>query len=64
MASYWPTEIEKANDPVVADKMNTMRKIVVSRTLEKVEWNNTRLAKGNIGEEITKTKQQPGKDWL
>ncbi len=64
MASYWPTDMARTNDPIVADKMNTLPKIVFSRTLERVEWNNTRLVKGNIAEEISKLKQQPGQDWL
>ena len=42
--------------------MNNAGKIVFSRTLEKVEWNNTRLVKDNITEEIKKMKQMPGKD--
>ncbi|MBI3023430.1 MAG: dihydrofolate reductase [Thaumarchaeota archaeon] len=44
--------------------MNNMPKIVFSKTLDKVEWNNTRLVKGNIVEEISKLKQQPGKDLI
>jgi dihydrofolate reductase len=64
MASYWPTDMARTNDPIVAGKMNTLPKIVFSRTLDKVEWNNTRLVKGNVEEEISKLKQQPGQDWL
>jgi dihydrofolate reductase len=37
-------------------------KVVFSKTLKMVEWNNTRLIKDNIAEEISKLKQQPGKD--
>jgi dihydrofolate reductase len=48
----------------VAEKMNTMPKIVFSRTLEKAEWNNTRLVKENVVEEITRLKQQPGQDLI
>lgn len=44
--------------------MNNMPKIVFSKTLDKVEWNNTRLVKGNIVEEISKLKQQPDKDLI
>ncbi len=62
MASYWPTPTAIANDPIVAEKMNSLPKIVFSRTLEKVEWKNTRLVKEAIAEEISKLKQQPGKD--
>jgi len=32
----------------------------VSTTLDKVEWNNSTLIKGNIAEEIAKLKKQPG----
>ena len=64
MASYWPTDMARTDDPIVAGKMNTLPKIVFSRTLDKVEWNNTRLVKGNVEEEISKLKQQPGQDWL
>ncbi len=62
MASYWPTATAIENDPMVADKMNSLPKIVFSRTLDKVEWRNTRLVKENIAEEVSKLKQQPGKD--
>ena len=64
MASYWPTPAAQADDPIVAEKMNTMPKIVFSRTLNTVGWNNTRLVKGDAAEEISKIKQQPGRDLL
>jgi len=62
MASYWPTPFAKENDPVIADKMNTIPKLAFSKTLDEVEWNNARLVKENIAEEISRLKQQPGKD--
>jgi len=62
MADYWPSPSATTDDPIIADKMNQLRKIAFSKTLEKVEWNNSRLVKGNIAEEIAKLKQQPGKD--
>ncbi len=62
MASYWPTPAALTDDPIVADLMNGLPKIVFSRTLQTAEWNNTRLIKDNIAEEILKLKQQPGKD--
>jgi dihydrofolate reductase len=37
-------------------------KVVFSTTLEKAEWNNTKLVKENIEEEIKNIKKQPGKD--
>jgi len=62
MASYWPTEASRADDPIIAKRMNDISKIVFSRTLEKAEWQNTRLVKENISDGIMKAKQQPGKD--
>ena len=64
MASYWPTDMAKKNDPIVADKMNTLPKIVFSRTLARADWNNTRPVKGNVAEEVSMLKQQPGRDWF
>jgi dihydrofolate reductase len=62
MASYWPTPLAIKNDPIVAEGMNKAEKIVFSRTLEKAEWSNTKMVKNNIGEEVRKLKQMPGKD--
>ena len=47
-----------------ADRMNILPKFVVSTTLKKAEWNNSTLITGNIAEEISKLKQQPGNDIL
>jgi dihydrofolate reductase len=62
MAAYWPTPAAEQDDPRVAAKMNGLPKIVVSRTLEAAEWANTRLLSGDLAEELTRLKQQPGKD--
>jgi dihydrofolate reductase len=62
MASYWPTEGAREDDPVIAHLMNTMPKIVVSTSLESADWNNTTLVGANVPEELSKLKQQPGKD--
>ncbi len=62
MASYWPTPAAQSDDPEVANLMNTLPKAVFSRTLQKAEWNNTRLIKDNVAEEILKMKQEPGSD--
>jgi dihydrofolate reductase len=50
-----------ADDPMAA-QMNNTPKLVVSTTLERAEWQNSTLISGNVVEEITKVKQQPGKD--
>jgi dihydrofolate reductase len=62
MASYWPTEVAIRNDPGVAGLMNSLPKIVFSKTLDKAEWSNTRLVNDNVAEEVSTLKQQPGKD--
>jgi dihydrofolate reductase len=62
MASYWPTPEAIKNDPIVASGMNKAEKIVFSRTLSRVDWNNTRLVKNDMIAEVRKLKGQPGKD--
>ena len=62
MASYWPTPAAQADDPVVASLMNTLPKVVFSRTLPRADWHNTRLIKEDVAEEILKMKQVPGND--
>jgi dihydrofolate reductase len=62
MASYWPTLTARTDDPIIAGKMNNLPKIVFSRTLDKAEWQNTRLVRENAVEEIARLKRQPGKD--
>jgi dihydrofolate reductase len=62
MALYWPTPTAIKDDPVVAGKMNSLPKIVFSRTLPQADWQNTRLIKNNFVEEVSKLKKSPGKD--
>jgi dihydrofolate reductase len=59
-AGAWSSR-EMADDPG-ADHMNNTPKYVVSTTLDTVEWRNSTLLKGDLVEEITKLKQQPGKN--
>jgi dihydrofolate reductase len=59
-ASYWP---HQNNDEVpLADHMNNTPKVVVSETLDSLDWQNSTLIKGNVVEELTRLKQQPGKN--
>jgi dihydrofolate reductase len=62
MAAYWPTPAAAQDDPRVAAKMNSLSKVVVSRTLDQAEWANTRLVSGDVAAELTRLKEQPGKD--
>ncbi len=45
-----------------AEAMNAYRKYVVSTTLERADWSNSSLITGNVVEEVTRLKQQPGQD--
>jgi len=60
MAGFWPTPQAKQTMPKVAEGMNSMQKVVFSRTLNGVSWNNTRLVKGNLVSEVTRMKNEPG----
>jgi len=62
MASYWTTANAMKNAPFLAERMNNLPKIVFSRKLDRVEWQNTRLVRDNIEEEIKEMKNQPGKN--
>lgn len=62
MASYWPTPIADQHNPKVAEGMNSMPKVVFSRTLDQASWNNTRLVKSDLVSEIRKMKDEPGPD--
>lgn len=62
MAGYWPTEAAKRDDPVIAGLMNNLPKIVFSKTLQKVEWENTRLVKDNFTQVVAELKKESGKD--
>jgi dihydrofolate reductase len=42
--------------------MNTTPKLVVSATLDRVEWQNSTLLDGDVVEQLTKLKQQAGKN--
>jgi dihydrofolate reductase len=69
MAGYWPT-VPGNPDSSPAERehaayLDSIIKIVVSRTLDRIDWNanpNTMLIKDNIAEQINKFKLQPGKD--
>ena len=51
-AAYWPN----AEGEPGADELNNAKKYVVSRKLDKVDWNNSTLIKGDVVKEITQLK--------
>ena len=44
--------------------MNKRQKLVVSNTINKADWNNTKLLKGGLVQEIKKIKSESGPDIL
>src|SRR6266540_3634324 len=64
MVAYWPTPAAKKDDPVVAQGINNLPKVVSSRTLDKASWNNTKLVKGDVVEEVRKMKNEAGEDMV
>jgi dihydrofolate reductase len=58
-AKLWPGR----NHPW-ADRLNAIPKYVFSSKLEKAEWNNTTIVRGDVVAEVTRLKQQEGRDLL
>lgn len=56
-AAAWPNSTDEG-----APYFNSVRKYVVSTTLDKAEWNNSVIIKDNVVEEIARLKQQDGRD--
>lgn len=57
-AAHWPKSTDPADE--IATALNTRPKFVASRTLDKVNWNNSHLLKGDVAEEVAKLKVQEG----
>ena len=69
MASFWPTyqpKMKETADAEVAQKMNSLTKIVCSRTLSSAPWGQQEdsiiIFNDNSAAEIMKLKQHSGKD--
>jgi dihydrofolate reductase len=71
-APYWPHALpyepgdERSvsagkEDPRIIRALNETPKLVFSTTLEKAEWQNTRLLRGGVEDEIRRLKSEPGK---
>src|SRR5206468_2079857 len=58
-AAAWPG---RKDEEGFADRFNSMPKYVASKTLKKLEWNNSHLIKGDLAAEVSKLKQQRAHD--
>jgi dihydrofolate reductase len=57
--AYWP--YQAAGNPI-AQTLNAARKHVASRTLKKVDWNNSTLLRGDVVAAVAVLKSEPGLD--
>lgn len=67
MSSYWPTAQENSDDEhdqAFAQIWLRTPKVVVSRTLEKADWNTEVIDGGDLAGKITELKSRPGNDML
>jgi dihydrofolate reductase len=68
MESYWPAVVKNPTGNKPTDEfavlIDNLSKIVFSRTLENIDWKNSKLLKGGIKEEVLELKQQEGKNIL
>lgn len=62
MRAFWPTAQAKKEIPEVARGMNDAKKFVFSRTLTKLDWENTVFVKGDLAKEVEKLKREAEKD--
>lgn len=60
LAPYWSQL--RNNEMGIADKLNNTPKYVVSTTLKTADWQNTTVIREDVVAEITRLKQQPGKE--
>lgn len=58
-AAAWPSRKDSEG---FADRFNAMPKYVASKTLKKLEWNNSHLIKGELAAAVSILKQEPGQD--
>jgi dihydrofolate reductase len=71
-AEYWPNAVpydegddlrpsEGKEDPRIIRALNELPKLVLSKTLERPEWNNTRVIDDGLEDEIRRLKKEAGK---
>lgn len=60
MAGFWPTPQARAALPSVAERMNSLPKVMFSRTLTEVSWQNTTLIRGDLEGAVRRMKLEPG----
>jgi dihydrofolate reductase len=64
MAGFWPTPQARQSMPEVAASMNRTRKYVFSRSLSRLDWENSTLVQGDLATEVRRLKAMAGPSLL
>jgi dihydrofolate reductase len=65
LMSYWPKVTDRRSKEIeVADRLNGAPKYVVSSKLKTGKWSNSTIISDHVVKEVTKLKEQRGKDIL
>ena len=59
MAEFWPV-----SDDAYAAPMNNIPKVVFSKTLQRADWADSQIARGDLASEISELKRKGGQDML
>jgi dihydrofolate reductase len=59
MAGFWPASVDEYAKP-----MNDIPKVVFSGTLTRADWPQSTIASGDLADEISALKREPGKDLI
>lgn len=62
MAAYWQTDEAKNRHPDIAQLMNSLPKLVFSRTLHQVDWNNSTIVRDNLSGVLQEIKKKDSQD--
>ncbi len=67
-ASYWPKAAANPEAPegerAMGKELNQMTKIVFSNSIKEVTWENSRLIRGDVAQEVRRLKQGSGLDMV
>lgn len=60
MSQYWMSPEASELQPEIAKLMNTLPKVVVSRTMKSADWQNTTVIRDDLESRLIDLKEKPG----